>query len=125
MALSGAAAQYIEKEFGGAFEEADETVSVGTSATRVVGHNPDCVAIVFINLGANTVYLKPANNPSSTSGIKMVASGGFLSMNVRDDLTLPSLEWYGIADTAASDLYYIRTNRFSSLPSAVEAPAAS
>lgn len=114
--LTGAANMYIAKEFGGDFVELDGEVSVGTSPTKIVDNDPDAVALVIINLGANTVYLRPANNPSSTAGIQINASGGNMSVNVRDDLTLPSRQWYGVADTAASDVYFVRVRRFG-LPS--------
>ena len=113
MALSGAAAQYIAKEFGGQYEEDDGTVSVQTSATQIVASDPDTVAITFVNLGANTVYLRPSNEPSITAGIQIVASGGALSLTVRNDLTLTTREWWGIATTAASDVYFVRVRRFA------------
>ena len=113
MALSGAAAQYIAKEYGGAFEEDDGDVSVGTSPTKIVDSDPDSLALVIINLSANTVYLRPANNPSSSDGIQINASGGSMSINVRNDLTLPTREWWGVASAAGSDVYYIRVRRFS------------
>lgn len=119
MSLSGAAAQYIEKEYGGAYEEQDGTVSVATTATRIVGSNPDCLALTIINVGANAVYIRPYNNPSTSAGIVLQASGGSVSFTVRDDLTLPGRAWWGIADTAASDVFFVRVNRFSSFKSAV------
>lgn len=118
MALSGAAAQYIQEVYGGAYEETDGDVSVGTSPTKIVGNDPDALALTIINLGANTVYLRPANNPSSTAGIQINASGGSISLTVRDDLTLPGREWWGIADTAASDVYFVRVRRFNVGPTA-------
>lgn len=113
MAEFGAAAQYIAKEYGGSFEEQDGTISVATAATKIVDNNPDALALVMINLGANTVYVAPNNKPSSTAGIRLDANGGNVSMIVRNDLTLPSRQWYGIADTAASDVYYVRVQRFN------------
>ena len=115
----GAAVEYIEKLYGGRYEENDVIVSVGTAATRIVGNSPDRLTLTIINYGANTVYLQPINAPAVKQGIIIDAQGGSVSMNVRDDLTLPSLEWWGIADTAASDIFVLEVTRYR-LPAATK-----
>ena len=118
----GAAVEYIEKVFGGRFEENDSTISVGTSATKVVDNDPDALALTIVNIGANSVYLAPTNNPTSSKGIILDASGGSVSMVVRDDLLLPALEWYGIAPSGASNVYVIRLRRYRLPAQAPPAP---
>lgn len=113
MGLYGAAAKYIANVFGGLYEEDDGTVSVGTAATKIVGNDPDALALTIINLSANTIYLRPSNNPSATKGIQIDANGGSVSMNVRDDLTLPTRAWWALATAAASDVYYVRVRRYN------------
>ena len=111
----GAALDFIVKEFGGTVEETDETVSVGTTVTDIVGNDPDAVALVLINLGATTVFVAPTNTVATNKGIQLNANGGFMSLIVRDDLILPANAWYGIADTAASDVYVIRIRRLKTI----------
>lgn len=114
--LTGAANAYIAKEFGGSFVESDGDISVGVGATKIVDNDPDAVALVIINLSANTVYVRPANDPSATAGIQLNASGGSMSVNVRDDLTLPTRAWWGLATGAGSDVYFVRVRRFGLPP---------
>lgn len=111
--LQGAAPAYIAKEYGGSFEEIEQTISVLTTVTKLVGNNPERLALILINVGANDVYVKPSNNPGVEQGLLLAAFGGSVSLNVRSDLTLPTREWYGIADTTASTVYAIEVNRYA------------
>lgn len=108
----GAAVDFIQKYYGGRFEEDDATVAVATTSTKIVDNNPDCLALTIINLGSNTLILRPGDAPSSTAGVLLVSAGGSVTMNVRDDLTLPTREWYGIGSGGATTAYYVRVNRF-------------
>lgn len=118
MAANGAALQYAEIEFGGPVTETDKTVSVATSATRIVGNNPDRVMLLLINLGGTPVYVRPANNPSDSAGVQLSQNGGSMVTIVRDDGTLPTNEWYGVAPSVAANVYVLEMVRFGlvSLP---------
>lgn len=80
---------------------------VGTSIISVARQNPNRVALLFVNLSANTVYLSPDGVPSSTHGIALGANGGFLALNYRDDMSLCGMEWAGIASGAGSDIFVL------------------
>lgn len=113
MTAYGATLQYAEIEFGGPVTETDKTVSVDTAATRIVGSNPDRVMLLFVNLGSTPVNIAPANDPSTSKGITLSQNGGSIVTIVRDDGTLPSREWYGIATSAASNVYVVELARFA------------
>jgi len=113
MTAYGAALQYAEIEFGGPVAETDSTVSVATTATKLVGSNPDRVMLLLVNLGATPVNVAPANDPSSAKGITLSQNGGSMVTIVRDDGTLPTREWYGIATSAAANVYVVELSRFA------------
>jgi len=114
MAVSvGAAQSYIEGVYGGPTEEVDYEYTLTTSATRVLSLDPERLAISLFNLGSNDVYLMFDELVSSSRGILVFPGGGFWGVNVRDDQTLPTREWYALTTTGASDVLMITTRRFA------------
>lgn len=111
-----AVVHYLRGLFGGDFEESDGEVTVDTTATRVVKSDPEAISLTIVNLGSQDAYLKAANDPSNTSGFLVAASGGNLSVNVRDDATLPSKEWFAVVTTGTTDLYFTRVRRYAAVP---------
>lgn len=107
---------YLEAQFGGSFEVKTKTVSVGLTATKVVDHNWERMGLVLVLLGANKVYLAPDSEPTSTHGIELISSGASISMNAHDDLAMVGHEWYGLADTAPSDVYVLEVLRYQGKP---------
>ncbi len=108
----GALSDLIEQEFGGAYDTAETQVPTNGTGYRAIPHNPECVGTTIINLGANDVYLSPSSGVSSASGIFLSASGGSMSLTVRDDLVLAGHEWYAISPAGASALFVIRILRY-------------
>jgi hypothetical protein len=113
MSLSGAAAEFIEREFGGAYEEETGLVAISNNPTKILGSDPDRVALTFINDQTATIYITPDNGPSGNRGIQLDANGGSVSMNVRDDLTLPAREWWGYTGTPTQNIFFIAVRRFA------------
>lgn len=104
---TGAARWWTENQFGGPTRENETNPLIGTTATRVIGNNPDRVGLIIVNLGANDVYIALNNSVSTTNGIKLPAAGGNVTMTVRDDFTLPAREWDGIGNGGTSLLYVL------------------
>lgn len=104
---TGAARWWTENQFGGPTRENETNPNIQTTATIVVKNNPDRVGLIIVNLGANDVYIALNNGVSSTNGIKLPASGGNVTMTVRDDFTLPAREWDGIGNGGASLVYVL------------------
>lgn len=109
---NSAVVEYLRSLYKGDFAEVDGQVTVETVATRIVKSDPEAVALTLVNLGVNDIFLTPSNLPSSTNGILIAGNGGSVSMQVPDDYTLPSKEWYGIAPDGATALYYVRVKRY-------------
>lgn len=82
-----------------------EASSIGTSVARVFGNNPNRVAIVFVNLSANAIYVAPDPSPSSSRGIRVPANGGSMTAEWDEDFDLVGLEWNGVADGAGSNYF--------------------
>ena len=108
----GAVLDFIDREFGGQYEVLEATVSVGTSAVEIAGGDGGRVVLVLVNLSANAIYVAPTPQVGASHGIYLGGNGGALTLGVRDDLILPSLQWYALANQAASSLYVVRVRQF-------------
>lgn len=100
--MGTAADEYLRQEFGGLFEPAKVLRTTGATAVSVSGRNPECTAVIFVNTGANTVYLWTDNTVAAGNGIMLAANGGFLSLTTRDDMMLPTEDWWAISPAGAS-----------------------
>lgn len=109
----GAAQSFIEGEFGGPTTEKETTLATSATFKSSCANDPDRVGLVIINLGIQAVYLGLDATVSATKGIFLAASGGSVSMNVRDDFTLSTREWFVISPSGASSIYVLETRRFS------------
>lgn len=87
--------------------ENPETNSVGTDAVRILQENPRRLSFQVVNLSANSLYIAPTNQVSSTRGIFLAANGGIVSLIWDRDFELCSHEWYAVASGAASDIYVL------------------
>lgn len=97
----------ISKQYGAKVSVEDPTtnLSIGTTDLIIAQNNPRRIALVVVNLSANTLYLKPKAPATTTNGIILIANGGSMSLNFLEDLHLPAQEWHAIASGAASAIY--------------------
>jgi hypothetical protein len=97
----------IENEYGVRTTEVENPLitASGAAATRVFSNNPRRLGIVLINLSANVVYLGLGADVAAAKGIYLAANGGNVSMNIQDDFTLPTREWWVISPAGASNIY--------------------
>lgn len=82
---------------------------VGVAVTKIVGINPLRVGLTIVNLSGNVVYISPKNNVSAARGILLQPTGGFFSINWRNDMELCILDWYGISTAVNQDIYVLET----------------
>lgn len=113
---TGAARFGTEVLLGGPCRETESNPTIQTTPTVVVKGNPDRVGLIIINLGANDVFIALNNTVSTTNGIKLPNSGGNVTMTLRDDFTLPSREWDGIASGGTSAVYVLEEIQDVNLP---------
>ncbi len=97
----------IEKEYGVHTTETEDPLiaAAGAVAARLLSNNPRRIGFVLINLSVNPIYLSLTAAVAATRGIYLAPNGGFVTMNLRDDFTLPTREWWVIAPAGASNLY--------------------
>lgn len=101
----------IEKEFGFPTTATPNpvTTSVAVTKTQILRNNPDRLGFLIINLGANPIYVTPDSEPSTTRGILLAASGGFLTMLGKEDGAVVGFEFWGIASGGASAIFSLET----------------
>lgn len=81
--------------------------SIGTTAERILSNNANRVALTFVNLSANTIYLMIDDGVSPTRGIRLDSGGGSASLTWQYDMHILLWEWWAIASGASSELLVI------------------
>lgn len=112
LSTSGAL-RFTELQLGGPCTENESVPIALTSPTLLVNGNGDRVGLLMMNLGSNNAFVTIGPTPSSTSGILLAANGGFITLNVRDDFTLCTRNWYGIANSSGVQIYVLEIVRFA------------
>jgi hypothetical protein len=110
---SGAAGQWLARQYGGPVEERETSPATSATAVSVCNNDPEAVQILFVNTGANTVNLGLTVAMAIAGGIILAANGGSVSMSVSEDGTLPSREWFARSAAGASSLYILRIRRYA------------
>jgi len=97
----------LEKQYGvkSTYDENPEVDQLQITKTKFLSYNPRRISFVLINLSAVFVTVAPDSEVSLTRGIYLVPNGGTLSMIWTEDFEMPAMEWYGIANGAAADIY--------------------
>lgn len=100
----GALSEFVRGRFGvdTRFNATAMATSVGATATQLWRNNPDRLELMFVNLGANTIYLFVDGTVSSTRGIFLAAGGGSVVVTAEDDGELVGFPWFGIASGATA-----------------------
>jgi len=109
----GAAQAYIEGVYGGPTEETDHDYTVGTSVKNIATNDPEGLALAIANLGSNSLYVMFDDQVSASHGFLVPSGGGLLSVNVRDDQTLPTRAWWAVSPDGNTDVIVIRTRRYA------------
>lgn len=113
LALVGAIYEFLAKEYGGALDPQLSFPSTGVVFASVVGNDPDAMALLFVNNGAQPIFLTLRQSAAASTGVFLAANGGFLSLTARDDFILPALEWFAASPAGASSLFVLRMRRIS------------
>lgn len=113
----GAALQFWRDLFGGVATENENTISVPATVTSIINGNGDRLGLLIVNLGNANVFVGVSSAVSTTFGISLGANGGFVSMNVRDDFTMQTRQWFGISAAGGpSTVYTLELTRIGSPP---------
>ena len=96
----------IEREYGLSGSEIveGEAIVAAAAAVRIWKQDPRRVAFTFVNLSANVLGIAPFGDLTTARQISVAANGGVVTVGFRDDLVLPSLEWF-VLGTAAAEAF--------------------
>ena len=78
---------------------------IGTSVLQILRNNPDRLGFSVVNLSANTVFIGPFPDVSSTKGFFLAANGGSISLSPETDFSVIAYEWSAIADAVSSQIF--------------------
>jgi hypothetical protein len=100
----GAALTFTENDTGFFTSTQISSPTVGVTVTPLLNNNADRLELIFWNNGAADVVLWIDSSVSTTLGMRVVATGGFLVLKVRDDFTLLANNWFGISTGVATQI---------------------
>lgn len=108
-----AALYFTQQELGGATTEQETIATVGTTGSVITKGNGDRVGLIFMNVGSIDAYISLNPLAGVFNAITIVAGGGVITMNVRDDFTLPTREWSASSASATTQIYVLEITRYS------------
>ena len=94
------AGRFAISRWGGPTTSSLTSVTVGTSASRIVSNNARRVKLVLLNLGVSDVFVGFDSSVTTSAGMKLVASTGFLESNASDDGEEVLTEFWAISASA-------------------------
>jgi hypothetical protein len=106
----GAALTWVQNEYEYLCHEVESgtTLFGGTGqATRIVANNGDRLELAIVVTGPAPVFVALTGSFAAGDGILLGANGGAITINVRQDLTLPTREWFAQAAGPISSLYIL------------------
>ena len=111
--IKSAARVFIEHQYGGPTTEKESTPAVAAlpNVSQMVPNNAERVALIFSNISSQVFNIGTNPQILGTVGGIFMASGANISMNVRDDATLPTLAWYAEATNPGSFMYVLEVIR--------------
>ncbi len=100
-------AELLENQYGvkTTYNVNPEVDQVAVTKTRILDGNPRRVSFILINMGSVFITVSPDADVSLTKGIYLVPNGGSLSMVWTEDFEMPTMEWYAMANGAASEIF--------------------
>lgn len=98
----------IAREYGvDGVERVDgEEIVAAAAAVRFWRQDPRRVAFTFINLSANSLGILPGDGIAANRQITVAPNGGSATVNWRNDLHLPAMEWF-VLGTAAAEAFMV------------------
>jgi len=87
------------------------TDTVQTTATLILRNNPDRIFWMAINLSGNRGYVGWDAQVSSTRGLPVSPTGGFISCTLEEDGELTIHEVYALLENAAGTWYIVEIER--------------
>jgi len=87
------------------------TNTVATTATEILRNNPDRIFWLVVNLSTNKGYVGWDREVSSSRGIPIAPSGGYVSASIEEDGELVIHPVFAINENAAGTYYIVEIER--------------
>ena len=81
--------------------------TVGATSAQLLRQDGSRIGFVFVNLSANTIFIRPREAATTSAGIRVDSGGGSIVTIWKDDGPLPALDWHAIASGAASAFFFM------------------
>lgn len=115
----GAALTAVQSKLGYLLNIVESDPLLGTSnpTAPFLPNNADRVGLIIVNTSVNQCFVGLSQSQIvNLFGILLNQNGGSVTMQVNDDFTLPSHDWWGIAIGAPSQLYVVELIGIKALP---------
>jgi hypothetical protein len=78
--------------------------------------NGDRMGIAIVNTSINNCYIAFSSAVGNAEGIFLAAGGGSFTANVRQDMTLPTHDWWAMAIAAPAALFVLEIIGWKKFP---------
>jgi hypothetical protein len=82
--------------------------TVGTTASQILLADPAAIEVLVVNLSGGNCAVDVSPQVTLTRGILLQSGGGAVHFDFRQDLTLPTEQFWAICTNASSSLYTVR-----------------
>lgn len=97
--------------------ESNPLITVGAPTAPFLPQNADRVGLIIVNTSINTAFIAVSQaEVNNVFGILLSPNGGSVTMQVRDDWTLPSRAWWGTASGGSAQMYVLELIGVRALP---------
>lgn len=113
--MVGGVQDWINEQVGGRWTYRVSRVVVPATGGSILQPDPNRWGAIIMNVGTVALHMMIAPLDLAASGLILTPSGGSFATDVRDDLILPTLEWVGYGDAAATSAEVIEIVRYGSV----------
>jgi hypothetical protein len=83
------------------------TSTVQTTPTQILTNNPRRIFVLVVNLSINRGWIGWSTDVSSSKGVPIAASGGFVSLQIDEDAELCIYPMWALLENAAGTFYVL------------------
>lgn len=109
----GAALEYTQKTLAGLTNELESNPLIPPSVVVVAQGNGDRVGLLIVNQGPADMFLALTPGVTFNNGIRLAPQGGFFSLNIVDDFTLCTRQWWAVCPSGSGFAYVLEEVRIS------------
>lgn len=112
--MPGAVEEMIAKEISGRFVVESDSITLGVTLGTVLRNDPERASYLIVNTGSVDAQLTWQRPGGLALSVPLVANGGSLSLNWREDLVLVTHELLGTVGAGNTTLMTLSVRRVNS-----------